>query len=144
MLFPDHSNRKRCKKKGIGFTLRDNAFTEIADWNKAQKLADKFDPASLHRRLDQLAATYCPVVERLGATYHWSLVQVEYSTDIVFRHQSDLETIVSFRQQCMISWNNHALLPKAYDCSNGLCWSRRRIRGRPLCKATLATSRGTD
>jgi len=33
------------KKKGIGFTLRDNALTEIADWIKAQKLADKFDPA---------------------------------------------------------------------------------------------------
>jgi len=45
------------KKKEIGFTLRDNAFIEIADWEKAQKLADKFDPASLHRRLDQLAAT---------------------------------------------------------------------------------------
>jgi len=96
------------KKKGIGFTLRDNAFTEIADWNKAQKLADKFDPASLHRRLDQLAATYCPVVERLGATYHWSLVQVEYSTDIVFRHQSDLETIY----QPLIRTAIHAVKPE--------------------------------
>ncbi len=25
---------------------------------------------------------------------------------------------VSFRQQCMISWNNHALLPKAYNKTN--------------------------
>jgi hypothetical protein len=36
------------KKKGVSFTLCDNAFTEIANWEKAQKLADKFDPASLH------------------------------------------------------------------------------------------------
>src|SRR5262249_49945719 len=54
------------KKKGISFMLRDNAFIEIADREKAQKLADKFDPASLHRRLDRLAATYCPVAELSG------------------------------------------------------------------------------
>src|SRR5262249_39669338 len=28
--------------------------------------------------------------------------------------------IVSFRQQCMIFWNNHALLPKAYEKSEVL------------------------
>src|SRR5262245_20921559 len=72
------------KKKGISFILRDNAFTEIDDWEKAQKLADKFDPASLHRRLDRLASTYCPIIKRLGANYHWSLVQTEFATDIVF------------------------------------------------------------
>jgi hypothetical protein len=96
------------KKKGISFTLRDNAFTEIADWEKAQKLADKLDPARLHRRLDQLADTYCPILEQLGTTYHWSLVQVEYSTDIVFKHQSDLEAIY----QPLIRTVIHAVKPE--------------------------------
>jgi hypothetical protein len=59
----------------------------------AQKLADEFDPAMLHRRLDQLAATYCPVLKQLGVNYHWSLGQVEFATDIVFKRPSELEAI---------------------------------------------------
>jgi hypothetical protein len=96
------------KKKGISFTMRDNAFTEIADWEKAQKLADKFDPASLHRRLDRLAATYCPVIEQLGTNYHWSLVQTEFATDIVFKCPSDLEAIY----QPLIRTAIHAVKPE--------------------------------
>jgi hypothetical protein len=81
------------KRRKIKFTLCDNAFTQVADWSAAQKLADKFDPARLHRRLDQLAATYCPVIESLGVLYHWSLVQVEYATDIVFKRRDELAAI---------------------------------------------------
>jgi hypothetical protein len=40
-----------------------------------------------------LAATYCPVIKRLGTNYHWSLVQTEFATDIVFNYPSDLEAI---------------------------------------------------
>src|SRR5262245_49007246 len=32
------------------------------------------------------------------------------------RLQLGIRSTVSFRQQCMNFWNNHALLPKAYDC----------------------------
>jgi predicted CoA-binding protein len=39
------------------------------------------------------------------------------------------ECKVSFRQQCMIVPENHALLPKAYFESNGpsVCWNHRRL-----------------
>jgi hypothetical protein len=33
---------------------------------------------------------------------------------ICVRNLRNVIIIVSFRQQCMVFWNNHALLPKAY------------------------------
>jgi len=35
----------------------------------------------------------CPVVEELGLSYHWSLMQVEYSTDVIFRSREDLQPL---------------------------------------------------
>jgi len=80
-------------RRKIPFRMLDNAFVEIGDWQKAQALADSFDPERLHKILDRLAATYCPVVRHFPVTYHWSLMQVEYATDTVFRRQSDLAPI---------------------------------------------------
>jgi hypothetical protein len=71
----------------------DNAFGWIADFQQAQKLANEFGVERLHRKLDGLADRYCPVVKRYGLSYHWSLDQVEFATDIVFRQQSDLQAI---------------------------------------------------
>jgi hypothetical protein len=70
---------------GIGFRLADNAFVRIDDWPRAQALADSFTPDHLHRLLDRYAEQCCPVLDGLGQTYHWSLMQAEYSTDLVFR-----------------------------------------------------------
>jgi hypothetical protein len=41
---------------GIGFTMADNAFARIDDWQRAQDLADGFSPDLLHRVLDRYAA----------------------------------------------------------------------------------------
>ena len=79
-------------KKGLAYTMMDNAFVELADWDKAQQLADGIRPDRLHKRLDQLAKTYCPVIRHFGS-FHWSLMQLEYATDIVFRRQADLQPI---------------------------------------------------
>jgi hypothetical protein len=75
---------------GIGFTAADNAFVRIDDWHRAQELADGFSPDRLHRVLDRYAAQCCPVLEVFGQTYHWSLMQVEYATDLVFRSAATL------------------------------------------------------
>lgn len=96
------------KADGIEFTLPDNAFTQIADWHKAQELSDRLDVSRLHPRLDQLAARYCPVIAQLGLTYHWSLMQVEYATDIVFKRQSDLADLY----QELIRTAIHAVKPE--------------------------------
>jgi len=78
---------------GVGFTLADNAFLHIDDWPRAQTLADSFKPDNLHRILDRYAARCCPVLDVFGQTYHWSLMQVEYSTDLVFRSQATLRPL---------------------------------------------------
>jgi hypothetical protein len=75
---------------GIGFTAANNAFVRIDDWHRAQELADAFPPDLLHRVLDHYAAQCCPVLEVFGQTYHWSLMQVEYATDLVFRSAATL------------------------------------------------------
>ena len=75
---------------GIEFTAADNAFVRIADIERAQALADGFTPDELHRRLDRYAASLCPVGAVFGQAYHWSLMQVEYSTDLIFRSEATL------------------------------------------------------
>lgn len=81
---------RQLSAEGISFTAADNAFTRIADWQRAQDLADGFSPDQLHRLLDRYAARCCPVMDVFGQTYHWSLMQVEYATDLVFRSAGTL------------------------------------------------------
>jgi len=79
--------------EGIAFTAADNAFVRIDDWERAQALADAFSPAALHRLLDRYAARCCPVLDVFQQSYHWSLMQVEYATDIVFRSAATLQPL---------------------------------------------------
>ena len=65
----------------------------IADFGAAQKLADDIRPLTrLHRAPDRLCSDATTSVDHaaLGVDYHWSLMQIEYATDIVFKRQSDL------------------------------------------------------
>jgi hypothetical protein len=39
---------------------------------------------------DCYAAQCCPVLEVFGQTYHWSLMQVEFAADLVFRSAATL------------------------------------------------------
>jgi hypothetical protein len=84
---------RQLERKKIHYTLLDNAFTSIDDWRSAQALADSWDPAFLHRKLDEFAERYCPILKQIEETYHWSLEEAEYATDIVFRRQADLQAI---------------------------------------------------
>jgi hypothetical protein len=78
---------------GIDFALADNAFVRVADIERAQALADAMKPDELHRRLDHYAKRFCPVLDVFGQDYHWSLMQVEYSTDLVFRSEATLKPL---------------------------------------------------
>lgn len=80
-------------RAGISYRLLDNAFIEIGDFAQAQTLADTLDARALHRRLDRLAETFCPVVRHFSSRYHWSLMQVEYATDVVFKRQKDFQPL---------------------------------------------------
>jgi hypothetical protein len=88
-----HVLARQLQRAGIASTLLDNAFSEIANWAQAQALADAWEPHRLHRQLDRLAATYCPVLRHFPAGVHWSLMQVEYATDVVFQRQADFRPL---------------------------------------------------
>jgi hypothetical protein len=80
-------------KRQIEQTMLDNAFLRVGGWDKAQKLADAVDVEKLHRKLDLFARRYCPPIALFPDGYHWSLMQVEYATDIVFKRREDLAPI---------------------------------------------------
>jgi hypothetical protein len=83
----------RLRREGISFRLIDNAFVEVADMERAQKLAADWDIGRLHAILDEEARRYCPVVERFSSGYHWSLMQIEYATDLMWRRAADLRPV---------------------------------------------------
>jgi hypothetical protein len=92
--FNGHSALARAlTKAGIPYRMADNAFVEIGNFSKAQRLAHGRMVEKLHRRLDSLARRLCPVVKHFAARYHWSIMQLEYSTDLIFRRAEDLAPV---------------------------------------------------
>ena len=87
--------------------MADNAFLDISNFEKAQKISDNFKVKTLHRLLDGFAETFCPIVKRFGIKYHWSVMQMEYATDIVFRKQTDLKEIYDH----LVSTTVHTVRP---------------------------------
>lgn len=83
----------KMRAQKIAYRILDNAFTGIEDFAAAQQLSDSIDLRRLHRALDRFAETYCPVIRAFGLTYHWSIMQAEYATDVIFHRQSDLACI---------------------------------------------------
>ena len=73
------------KREGIDFAQADNAFLRIDDLPRAQALADALSPDVLHKRLDIFAQWLCPVLDVFGQSCHWSIRQIEYSTDLMFK-----------------------------------------------------------
>jgi len=78
---------------GIPFEMADNAFVTIADPERGQPLSDQLSAQSLHAHLDQWARRFCPVMRHFRSGYHWSFMQVEYATDVVFRRQAELQPL---------------------------------------------------
>jgi len=83
----------RLTKSGIHHGILDNAFAEISDFSQAQSLSDSFKVDLLHTRLDLFAERFCPIIKDFDLRYHWSIMQAEYATDIVFKHREDLQSI---------------------------------------------------
>jgi hypothetical protein len=81
------------QNQGIKYTLLDNAFVHIDNFAQAQALTDSFTVDTLHKKLDSFAQLYCPIISQFDRDYHWSIMQAEYATDIVFKCQQDLQAI---------------------------------------------------
>lgn len=84
---------RQLEKKGIGYRLVDNVFMRIEDFTQAQALADSLRVDALHRTLDRTAEWLCPILHHFQSRYHWSLMQVEYATDVVFGRSEDLRPL---------------------------------------------------
>ncbi len=95
------------RQAGIAVEPLDNTFRVRGDSARAQALADAFPVARLHRALDRAAAHYCPVAARFGVAYHWSLMQVEYATDLIFHRQEDLRPLY----EALVRTAVHAVKP---------------------------------
>jgi hypothetical protein len=112
---------RRLAAEGIGFTTADNAFVRIDDWPRAQALADGLSPDRLHLVLDRYAALCCPVLDVFGQSYHWSLMQLEYATDLVFRSAATLgplyeqltrESVLSVKAEQIATFLGHKITPQ--------------------------------
>ena len=111
---------RKLTAKGIGYTMADNAFVRIDDWPRAQALADSLSPDQLHRTLDRYAEQCCPVSDAFGQSYHWSLMQVEYATDLAFRSIATLgplyqqlirETVLSVKAEQIATFLGRQITP---------------------------------
>jgi len=81
------------RQAGINYTMIDNAFDSLEDAAKAQELSDTLNIEKLHHKLDEFAWQLCPVYKDFGQRYHWSVMQAEYATDVVFKRQDALQQI---------------------------------------------------
>jgi hypothetical protein len=77
----------------MDFQMLDNVFIHIDDFDKAQTFSDDIQVKRIHRQLDKIVRQYCPIVRHFVNGYHWSFMQVEYATDIIFKQKSDLKLI---------------------------------------------------
>ncbi|HUU41747.1 MAG TPA: hypothetical protein VMW42_12480 [Desulfatiglandales bacterium] len=83
------------QNQSIKYTMLDNAFLSIDSITQAQAVADSLTVDIIHKKLDFFAQRYCPIISQFDLHYHWSIMQIEYATDIIFKHQQDLQAIYS-------------------------------------------------
>jgi hypothetical protein len=88
-------------KKGIAYTLRDNAFTWIKDCEKAQKLADTLPHRSFKKMFNRYARLINPLYTSLfrGKEYYWIIDQAEYATDVMFTDELSLKELYTKLQR---------------------------------------------
>lgn len=86
---------KQLDAKGISYLRNDNCFVNIADFAKAQKLANQQPGIDWVGQLDRLLRRVHPLHTRFfpDATvvdYYWTSDQTEWATDILFRSSDQL------------------------------------------------------
>ena len=100
------------KKANIKHIKCDNCFTWIEDIEKAQAISNRIDVSKFHTKLDSWVEQYVPIIKRLSKLwdmkYHWSIKQIEYSTDIIFKSEERLNIL--FEQ--LLNYCNNTILPE--------------------------------
>ena len=83
----------KLKKENIEYEKLDNAFTHIENYERAQELSDKLRVEDIHGALDIFMDRYCPLPKEWDLKWHYTISQVEYAMDIVFKEQNELKPI---------------------------------------------------
>jgi hypothetical protein len=78
---------------GIGYKKLDNAFVAIDDFRRAQELSDKIRVEDLHQGLDIIVSGYCLLPEEYGMRFNYTIHQVEYAMDILFKDAAVLQPV---------------------------------------------------
>ena len=76
---------------GLSYRQRDNTFTAVEDLRRAQALLDQQLKTAWPRRLDEQLDEVNPLHDEMFATYpvsyHWTMDESEWATDVLFRSQ---------------------------------------------------------
>jgi hypothetical protein len=81
--------------KNITYEKIENAFVSIADQEKAQKIADRFQSLPIEKILHTFANRVNPLLKTIlrGMEYYWVIDQAEYATDVMFRNHAALKEL---------------------------------------------------
>jgi hypothetical protein len=80
-------------RQSVVFSQVDNMFTDFSSFEQAQEIYNQFTVDEIHEKLDLFADQFCPVIKKFDRSCHWSIMQAEYATDIVFKRQQDLQPV---------------------------------------------------
>ncbi len=87
------------RRQGVGFTQDDNAIVAVEDVAALRVAADRLTPALLEERCavwaERLAPRFSPAERAAlgGLRYHYSVVQAELATDVLFRRAAPLKAL---------------------------------------------------
>jgi hypothetical protein len=89
---------RQLNKFGIGYEQRDNCFVQIEDCQRAQMLMDDLINTNWSKKLNAFAKRVNPWSGRQGRKiglrpYYWTVRQMEYATDVMFRNEAALDEI---------------------------------------------------
>jgi hypothetical protein len=108
---------------GLGFVQKDNAFTQLDDFAKAQQQADRFPKLNWPKILNRYAHQVNPLLRKDLARYQvrWFVDQAEFATDILFKTPSALAGLY----QKLIQFASVTFTPKDILGFLGRKWDRR-------------------
>jgi hypothetical protein len=83
----------KLKNENIAYQRVENAFTYIEDYKRAQELSDKIRVEDIHQVCDILMNRYCPLPEEWELKWSYTIEQVEYAMDIIWKNQDELKPV---------------------------------------------------
>jgi len=98
-----HFIERELQRAGVGFRKEDNAFLGVADAQALQAAADRLSPQIIRQQLDHWTWVVGPKFSQkdraaLNLTRHYSLQQVEYCRNFVFRRNFPIHKL--FERSC--------------------------------------------